>query len=303
MAAPDSSGHRCGFIALVGRPNVGKSTLLNRLVGARVALVTPKPQTTRTRVLGVRTEPAAQFIFIDTPGIHRRQSSLLNRQMVDTALRAPHDADVTLFVVDVGQGLTGADTQIAERLRGTSSRICIGLNKIDLAAKTALIPLLERLSRLLPDRDVVPISARTGENTEELLGTLRRVLPSGPALFAADDLTDQSERVLAQEMVREQLFLQTQQEIPYATAVMVERFEDVPDRPLLRIYASVHVERASQKAVVIGHKGERLKQIGQAARQRLEDFFRCRVYLELFVKVSKGWTNSRGKLREFGLAR
>lgn len=301
MAAPDSSGHRCGFVALVGRPNVGKSTLLNRLVGARVALVTPKPQTTRTRILGMRTEPAAQFIFIDTPGIHRRQSSLLDRQMVDTALHAPHDADVTLFLVDAGRGLAAADVRIAERL--TSSHVCIGLNKIDLAGKAALIPLLERLTRLLPDRDVVPVSARTGENTDELLDTLRQVLPTGPALYAADDLTDQSERVLAQEMIREQLYLQTRQEIPYATAVLVERFEDVPDRALLRLYASVHVERPSQKAVVIGHQGARLKCIGQAARQRLEDFFRCRVYLELFVKVSKGWTNSRGKLREFGLAR
>ncbi len=296
-ASPDST-HRCGFIALVGRPNVGKSTLLNTLVGAQIAIVSPKPQTTRTRITGIKTQSNSQLIFVDTPGIHGGQQSLLNRRMVDTALRALQETDVALFLLDAAQGLTPADTQIAQRLTQLKTQVLVGLNKIDLVQKNALIPLLEQLGRLLPERDVIPISALKGENTTELMSTLMAVLPPGPALYPDDNITDQSERVLAQEMVREQLFFHTQQEVPYRTAVIVEQFEEPAEKPLLRIYATIHVERPSQKAIVIGQKGVRLKKIGQAARQRMEVFFGCRVYLELFVKVSKGWTNSPGMLRE-----
>lgn len=290
--------HRCGFIALVGRPNVGKSTLLNTLIGAPIAIVSPKPQTTRTRITGIKTQSEAQLIFVDTPGIHGGQQSLLNQHMVDTAVRALQETDVTLFLLDAARGLTNADTQIAQRLTQLKTPVLVGLNKIDLVQKRALIPLLEQVGRLLPERDVIPISALKGENTAELLSTLMTVLPPGPALYPDDNITDQSERVLAQEMVREQLFFHTQQEIPYRTAVIVEQFEEPAEKPLLRIYATIHVERPSQKAIVIGQKGVRLKKIGQAARQRMEAFFGCRVYLELFVKVSKGWTNSLGMLRE-----
>lgn len=302
MSSSPDSAHRCGFIALVGRPNVGKSTLLNTLIGARIAIVSPKPQTTRTRITGVKTQPHAQLIFVDTPGIHGRQHSLLNRRMVDTALRALRETDVTLFLVDAADGLTSADERIAQRLTQLKTHILIALNKIDLVQKIALIPLLEQLGRMLPGCDVIPVSALKGENTAELVSTLITVLPTGPALYPDDDVTDQSERVLAQEMVREQLFFHTQQEIPYRTAVIVERFEEVAEKPLLRIYATIHVERPSQKAIVIGQKGALLKKIGQSARLRMEAFFGCQVYLELFVKVSKGWTNSLGLLRELGLS-
>lgn len=290
--------HRCGFIALVGRPNVGKSTLLNTLIGAPIAIVSPKPQTTRTRITGIKTQSEAQLIFVDTPGIHGGQQSLLNRHMVDTAVRALQETDVTLFLLDAAHGLTNTDAQIAQRLTQLKTPVLVGLNKIDLVQKRALIPLLEQVGRLLPERDVIPISALKGENTAELLSTLMTVLPPGPALYPDDNITDLSERVLAQEMVREQLFFHTQQEIPYRTAVIVEQFEEPAEKPLLRIYATIHVERPSQKAIVIGQKGVRLKKIGQAARRRMEAFFGCRVYLELFVKVSKGWTNSLGMLRE-----
>ncbi len=295
--------HRCGLIALVGRPNVGKSTLLNSLVGAQVAIVSPKPQTTRTRITGIKTQPEAQLIFVDTPGIHDAQRSLLNRYMVGTALRVLQETDVTLFLLDATHGLTPADAQIARQLTQLKTPVLVGLNKIDLVQKSALLPLLEQVSRLLPERDVIPLSALTGENTAELLSSLMAVLPAGPALYPDDNITDQSERVLAQEMVREQLFFHTQQEIPYRTAVIIERFEEPAEKPLLRMYATIHVERPSQKAIVIGQKGVRLKKIGQAARLRMEAFFGCRVYLELFVKVSKGWTNSRGMLRELEVLR
>lgn len=300
-SSPDSLTHRCGFIALVGRPNVGKSTLLNTLIGAPIAIVSPKPQTTRTRITGIKTQSNAQLIFVDTPGIHGGQQSLLNRHMVDTAVRALQETDVTLFLLDAAYGLTPADAQIAQRLTQLKTQVLVGLNKIDLVQKRTLIPLLEQVGRLLPERDVIPISALKGENTAELTSTLLAVLPPGPALYPDDNITDQSERVLAQEMVREQLFFHTQQEIPYRTAVIVEHFEEPAEKPLLRIYATIYVERPSQKAIVIGQKGARLKKIGQAARQRMEVFFGCRVYLELFVKVSKGWTNSPGMLRELEL--
>ena len=301
MSSSPDLPHRCGFIALVGRPNVGKSTLLNTLIGAPIAIVSPKPQTTRTRITGIKTQSHAQLIFVDTPGIHGGQQSLLNRHMVDTAVRALQETDITLFLLDAAHGLTPADARIAQRLTQLKTPVLVGLNKIDLVQKRALIPLLEQLGRLLPERDVIPISALKGENTAELMSTLLAVLPPGPALYPDDNITDQSERVLAQEMVREQLFFHTQQEIPYRTAVIVEQFQEPVEKSVLRIYATIHVERTSQKAIVIGQKGVRLKKIGQAARLRMEAFFGCRVYLELFVKVSKGWTNSLGMLRELEL--
>ena len=293
--------YRCGFVALVGRPNVGKSTLLNTLVGAKVAIVTPKPQTTRNRIIGIKTLPQAQLIFVDTPGIHRHPGSLLNQRMVEAALYVLKETDVVLFLVDAQRGVIPADEEIAQRLSSARVPVVVVVNKIDLVSRTALLPLLERLATLLPERDIVPVSALTGENTAELLNTIIAALPVSPALYPSDELTDQSERVLAQEVVREQLFLHTQQEIPYATAVVVEEFSEKPEKQVLLIRAVIYVERSSQRAIIIGDRGSRLKQIGQAARLQLEAFFGCKVFLELFVKVAKGWTNNLAMLKELGL--
>ena len=293
--------YRCGFVALVGRPNVGKSTLLNTLVGAKVAIVTPKPQTTRNRIIGIKTLPQAQLIFVDTPGIHRHPGSLLNQRMVEAALYVLKETDVVLFLVDAQRGVVPADEEIGQRLSGARVPVVVVVNKIDLISRTALLPLLERLATLLPERDLVPVSALTGENTAELLNTIIAALPVSPALYPSDELTDQSERVLAQEVVREQLFLHTQQEIPYATAVVVEEFNEKPEKQLLLIRAVIYVERSSQRAIIIGDRGSRLKQIGQAARLQLEAFFGCKVFLELFIKVAKGWTNNLAMLKELGL--
>ena len=293
--------YRCGFVALVGRPNVGKSTLLNTLVGAKVAIVTPKPQTTRNRIIGIKTLPQAQLIFVDTPGIHRHPGSLLNQRMVEAALYILKETDVVLFLVDAQRGVVPADEEIGQRLSGARVPVVVVVNKIDLISRTALLPLLERLATLLPERDLVPVSALTGENTAELLNTIIAALPVSPALYPSDELTDQSERVLAQEVVREQLFLHTQQEIPYATAVVVEEFSEKPEKQLLLIRAVIYVEQSSQRAIIIGDRGSRLKQIGQAARLQLEAFFGCKVFLELFVKVAKGWTNNLAMLKELGL--
>jgi GTP-binding protein Era len=280
---------------------VGKSTLLNTLVGAKVAIVSPKPQTTRTRLLGIKTFPDVQFIFVDTPGIHHHAGTLLNQRMVDAALAALQDTDVAVFLVDGQRGVTPEDEAIAGRLTTLKIPVVVGVNKIDAMPKALLLPVLERLAVLLPERELVPISALSGENTAELLTLVTAALPPGPALYPSDDLTDQSERVIAQEIVREQLFLQTYQEVPYATAVIVEEFQERADKSLLVIRAVIYVERQSQRAILIGERGSRLREIGQRAREQLEMFFGCRVFLELFVKVVKGWTNKPGILSELGL--
>ncbi|MBI3801003.1 MAG: GTPase Era [Deltaproteobacteria bacterium] len=300
-SSPSEEQFRCGFVTLVGRPNVGKSTLLNSLVGTKLAIVSPKPQTTRTRILGIKTSPQAQIIFVDTPGIHPHAGSLLNQRMVETALHTLHDTDVSVFLVDAQRGVIPADEEIAQRLRGIRAPVIVVVNKIDLIARSTLLPLLERLALLLPEREIVPLSARTGENSAELLKLVSASLPIGVALYPGDELTDQSERVLAQEAVREQLFLHTQQEVPYTTAVVVEEFTEKPEKSLIFIRAVIYVERPSQRAIIIGERGSRLKQIGQAARLQLAHFFGCKVFLELFVKVSKGWTNNLGMLKELGL--
>jgi len=299
--SPPDPQYRSGFVALVGRPNVGKSTLLNAVVGAKVAIVTPKPQTTRNRIIGIKTLPQAQLILVDTPGMHRHPGSLLNQRMVEAALRALQDTDMTVFLIDAQQGMLPEDEAIARRLHGLPIPVVVAVNKIDLIAKATLLPILERLAALLPEREIVPVSAMTGENVADLLNTVIPLLPLSPPLYASDELTDQSERVLAQEIVREQLFFHTQQEVPYATAVAVEEFTEKPKKQLLVIRAVIYVERPSQRAIILGERGSRLKQIGQAARLQLETFFDCRVFLELFVKVAKGWTQRLGMLKELGL--
>jgi len=294
----DSAAHRCGYVAIIGRPNVGKSTLLNRLLGQKVAIVTPKPQTTRGRILGIKTTPHAQIIFMDTPGIHRPQN-LINRRMVEVAERAAEEADVRCWVVDAVAGITKADREYAARLAAEARPLCVVLNKIDGRARAQLLALAAALDQLLPGRDVIPLSALEGTNCEELLQYIQRVLPEGPPLYDEETCTDQTERMLAQEIVREQILLQTRDEVPYAIAVMIDTFEDKRDLAVIR--ATIHVERPSQKGIIIGHGGARLKAIGQAARLELAELLGRRVYLELFVRVQEDWTKRAALLAEFGL--
>ncbi len=291
-------GHRSGFVALIGRPNVGKSTLLNALLEQKVAIVTPKPQTTRQRILGIKTLPHAQIVFIDTPGLHAARS-LINQRMVQVAERASAEADVLVWVVDATDGITGGDRAIAERLRAERRPLCIVVNKIDRRTPTQLLPLLASLDQLLPGRDVVPVSAARGMNLDTLLTLIERSLPEGPRLYDADALTDQTERMLAQEAVREQILLQTRQEIPYAVAVTIDKFEEKND--LAVISATIHVEKDSQKGILIGQRGARIKEIGRAARRELERLLGRRVFLELFVRVQEEWTTREALLKEFGL--
>jgi GTPase len=293
-----AAGHRSGFVAIIGRPNVGKSTLLNQLLGQKVAIVTPKPQTTRSRVMGIMTSPQAQIIFIDTPGLHRPRN-LINRRMVEVAERAAEEADLRLWVVDAAEGITAADRKVAERLRAGKAQTCVVLNKIDRLPRNALLPLMAGLNQILPERNVIPVSALRKTNFDELIALIVRLLPEGPRYYDPEAFTDQTERMLAQEVIREKVLLQTEAEVPYAVAVSIDQFEDKPNVAV--ISATIHVERNSQKGILIGAGGQRIKEIGRAARLELEHMLDRRVYLELFVRVQEGWTKREALLKEFGL--
>jgi len=291
---------RSGFVAILGRPNVGKSTLLNQLLGEKIAIVSPRPQTTRNRIMGIKTLPGGQMLLLDTPGIHRARS-LLNRRMVDVAKRSLGDVEAVVWVVDGRGGLRADDQDIAGILAGSGHETVIALNKIDAVSKGRLLPAMARLAELLPDREILPISARTGENVPLLVEGVLGRLPAGPRYFPEDELTDQTERFIAAEIVREKVFLRTRQEIPYGTAVSVQSFEEKNGGALVVIAATIHTERDSHKPILIGKHGEALKEIGSAAREDLERLLGCRVYLELAVKATPGWSRDPRSLAAFGL--
>jgi GTP-binding protein Era len=292
--------HRAGYAAIVGRPNVGKSTLLNALVGAKVAIVTPKPQTTRNRIVGIRTLPAAQVIFLDTPGMHEARS-LMNRRMVDVARQTLGEAEVVLLVLDADAGVTRADAELAASLAASGRTTIAVANKRDRVRPPALLPIMEELGRLLPGRDIIPASALTGENVEAVLDAVVAALPEGPRLYPEDDYTTETERFLVQELIREQLFLQTEEEVPYGTAVVVEQFSEKPERNVVVINAVILVDRPSHKGIVIGARGQRLREVGRQARLALEALLGVKVFLELFVRVEPGWARNPRRLKELGL--
>jgi len=291
--------HRAGFVVLGGRSNVGKSTLLNRVVGQKVAIVTPRPQTTRRRIIGIRTDPDAQLLLVDTPGIHD-SSKELNRRMVEVARRALSEGQVVLGVVAAGGSIDPADHAVLQQLATLKARLIIVINKLDLVPRPHLLPLIEALHGDFPDAEIVPVSALRGDNVEELVGTVKRMLPIGPALMPEDQYTDQTERMIAEELVREKIFLAMRQEIPFSTAVRVEKFVEQPERRLKSIAVLLIVERDSHKAMLIGTRGRTLKQIGTAARLELEKIFETRVFLTMMVKVEPGWTRDPRRVTEYG---
>lgn len=291
--------YKSGFIGIIGRPNVGKSTLLNALVGEKIAITTSKPQTTRNRIMGIRNQPEGQMIFMDTPGIHPADSPL-NRQMVNIARETFKRVDILLMLVDATAGIHGPDKSIIQSLPEGAMPILLAINKIDLVKKTELLPLIDQLHPLHAFAALVPLSARTGDGLPQLIAEILEVLPEGPACFPEDTMTDASERFIAAEIIREKIILLTRQEIPYATAVVVDAFKEDEQKRLLRIQATIHVEKDSQKGILIGKKGAMLKEIGTKARVDLESFFNARVYLELFVRVQKDWTHDEKMLKQFG---
>jgi GTPase len=293
------SEFKSGFIALVGRPNVGKSTLLNVLVGEKIAIVSTKPQTTRSRITGIKTTGEAQLIFVDTPGLARPRNAL-NRHMMQIAREAYQSVDVILLVTEAsGPDHLRDDEFILPQLREVKTPIFLVINKIDLIDHRQLLPLIETYQRHFPFAEYVPVSALKEVNVEALRQAIIRYLPEGPRYFPTDQCTDQPEKFLIAELVREQIFTQTAQEIPYQTAVMVEQMEDT-DSGVLRVEATVYVERDSQKGIIIGKRGNRLKQIGQAARQEIERRLNVRVYLALWVKVRKDWSENEQLIRDMG---
>lgn len=310
--------HRSGFAAIIGRPNVGKSTLLNRLIGEKLAIVSPKPQTTRNRVLGILTRPEYQIAFLDTPGIHKAKGAL-NRLMVDTALSAIPEVDAVLFLieaairsdggVDVGEG----NQLILQRLEKAKKPVVLAINKIDALEKKWLLPIIDAYRRLYPFAEILPLSALQGDGVDLLEKRLSELLPQGPALFPEDMITDQAERFLVAELIREQILRHCREEVPYSTAVVVDHFDESEREPrtpapkgrlagLLRIDATVFVERDSQKAIVIGKGGQMLKKIGAAARAEIERLLGAHVYLALLVKVERRWSERREALRRMGYA-
>jgi GTP-binding protein Era len=293
-------GHRSGYVAIVGRPNVGKSTLLNQLLGQKIAIVSPKPQTTRNRIAGIRTTETSQTIFLDTPGIHRARS-LINRRMVDVALATLGEVDGVLWVVDAREGLRKDDEEIAERLKPLKAPVIVLLNKIDAVAKGRLLPLIQRLAELLPGREIIPISALKNDGVALVLERIETLLPEGPRYYSEGEVTDQTERFLAAEIVREKVFLRTREEIPYGTAVTIDEFTEKEEKNLIVIKATIHVERETHKPILIGKRGAMLKEIGTEARTELEKILGCKIFLELFIRVDPGWTQDPNALSEMGL--
>lgn len=299
--AGDAPRFQSGYATLIGHTNVGKSTLLNQLVGEKISIVADVPQTTRTRITGVVTTPHGQAVFVDTPGFHRPQYRM-NRSMVDVATAAIGGVDVLLWVVDATVGFGPGDLRVAQVLqqkRG-SAKLFLVLNKVDLVKKLLLLPLLDRAAKEFGVDEAWPVSAKKGENCPELLAGVLAALPDGPPLFPADTLTDQPERLMTSELVREKILHHTREEIPHATAVAIERWEDGEDG-VTRIDATILVEREGQKAIVIGRGGEMLKRVGTEARIEIEALLGRRVGLKLWVKVRSHWRDDEGTLRSLGL--
>jgi GTP-binding protein Era len=298
MAA--ANAHRAGFVALGGRTNVGKSTLLNRMVGQKVAIVTPRPQTTRGRILGIRSDADAQIMFVDTPGLHRPRTALDHR-MIEIARRSLAEGEVVLAVVEARAPLAESDLEFLAEMREIRAPRVLALNKIDRLSRADLFAAVEQCGRELPEAEVVPVSALRGRNIDELIAVLKRMLPESPPLMPEDEYTDQSERALAGEIVREKIFLAMREEVPFSTAVTVENFLAEENRRLLRIEATIVVAREAHKGMLIGAGGRQLRRIGTAARLELEKTFGTRVFLQLLVRVEKDWTRNPRKIAELGL--
>ena len=288
---------RSGYVSLIGRPNVGKSTLLNTILGEKVAIVTPKPQTTRNRINGIKTMPHAQIIFIDTPGIHKPRQRL-GEAMNRSAFAALEEVDVVLFMVEPEAPGSG-DLFVIERIRQVDKPVFLLINKLDTVKKNEILPVIEAYSKLYPFREIIPLSALKTNGIDVLLDTVVKYIPEGPKLYPDDIVTDQMERFMAEEIIREKIMEATQEEVPYSSAVEIEQWQ-ARDDGVVFIQANIYIERDGQKGIIIGNKGARLKSIGTKARQDIEGLLGTRVFLELWVKIKKDWRSDEYTLRELG---
>lgn len=292
-------GFHSGFVTLLGTPNAGKSTLLNTLLGEKISITSKKPQTTRNRILGILHRPNAQILFLDTPGVHT-STKTINQRIVNAAIATLAEADLVVLMVDLTARDPEAERLLIKHLSATRRPVVLALNKTDQTSREALLNAIDEWSTRYDFCDIIPISALNGTQTEALLHAMERQLPPGPPFFPADSITDQPVRFLAAELIREKAFRLTGEEIPYAVAVTVDDFTEEPDKRRVRIHATLHVERDSQKGIVIGKGGAKLKEIGIAARSDIERLLNTRVFLKLFVRVQKNWTRDTKALRRFG---
>ena len=290
---------KSGFIGIVGKSNVGKSTLLNRLLGQKISIVSPKPQTTRFRILGIKTLPHAQMIFVDTPGLHSG-GSCLSQELSQIPFQVLQESDLLLWMVAPEADLDAEERSLLGEIKKVGRPIFLVINKIDLLPKKALLPLISRLVQLWPFSEVLPISALRGENVDRLEKLILRYLPEGLPVYPATQLTDKPERLVCAEFIREKIIRQTHQEVPYAVAVSVDEFKEDKEKRLVSIYATIFVEKESQKGILIGKGGERLRDVGESARHEIEALTGSKVYLRLWVKAKKDWRRNRETLRQFG---
>jgi GTP-binding protein Era len=290
---------RSGFISILGRPNVGKSTLFNRILGEKIAMVTEKPQTTRTRILGIKNVEGGQFIFLDTPGIHEGRSAL-NQRMVRIAIASGRDADVLLFMIEATSPLIEKDREMIESLKGGNGLPFLVINKIDLVRKEILLPIMDQYQRLHPFQKIIPLSAIMGDGVDILLDEILKVLPESAPYYPEDMITDQTERFWVSEIIREKVIKQSYHEIPYSTAVTIEEFKEHPEKNLIVIKGTIFVERDSQKKILIGKGGQKLRQIGEAARKEAEALLGTKVFLELWVRVERNWTQDPRAMNRMG---
>ena len=290
---------KTGVVALIGPPNVGKSTLLNRLLGQKISIVSPKPQTTRNRILGIMNGENHQIILLDTPGIHRAHSPL-NLEMVKIALATLTEVDAIIFMIDTTFPLPEKINVTSEVLEKTKKPVLLLVNKIDLSSREKLLPILNVYKEFFPFRAMIPLSAKTGDGVDILMQELLPLLPEGPRLYPEDIPTDATERFIASEIVREKIFLLTRQEIPYSTAVTIDSFQEEDPGGLITIHATIHVEKKSQKGIIIGKQGAMLKKIGQAARHDIVELLGTKIMLKLWVKIRKDWTKDGRFLKELG---
>ncbi len=291
---------KSGMVAIVGPPNAGKSTLLNSLLGQKISIVTPKPQTTRNRIIGILNDPAYQIVLLDTPGLHKARKPL-NLEMVKIAVASLSEVDIVLFLIDVSLPMPEKQAAAVEYLKGASVPAILVLNKIDLLGKEKILPMIEVYRKIYPFAAIIPISALLNNGTDLLLDELVRLLPSGPKFYPEDIPTDATERFIVAEIIREKIFLLTGQEIPYSTAVVIESFKEDEKKSLVTIHATIVVEKSSQKAIIIGKKGSKLLQIGKNSRYDIEKLLVQRVMLKLWVKVHKNWTRDMRFIRDLGL--
>jgi GTPase len=299
MVETTPKNYKCGFVAIIGAPNVGKSTLLNKMLGQKLSITSKKPQTTRNRILGIIHRPDAQIVFLDTPGIHPSDKPL-NIRIVEIALSVLGDVDLVLMLTDASKPDIESERLLISSLKKQKTPVMLALNKIDLIKKPALLLQISTWTDQYPFLSVVPISARHGDQLEDLLAAMIHALPPGPPLYPEEAVTDLPMRFIAAEMIREKVFRLTGQEIPYAVAVTVDAFQSEKANTRVRIHATIHVERDSQKGIVIGKKGSKLKQIGEAARKEIEEMVRAKVFLKLFVRVQKNWSTDTKAIRRFG---